>query len=123
MSGYLLERHGIQLNTTSADEHVPEVERRICVIKEHFREEYNTSPMKRFTIEMIIAKIGNILFWLNYFPANKGVSKEYSPREIVTGNAVPFEKISQIGFGEYAQVYQRNKATNSTNERTVGAIC
>ena len=46
MRGYLLERHGIQLNTTSADEHVPEVERRIHVIKEHFRAEYNTSPMK-----------------------------------------------------------------------------
>ena len=60
-----MKKYGIQLNTKSANEHVLEVERRSCVVKEHFWAEYNTVPIKRYTIEIVIDKIGCIVFWLN----------------------------------------------------------
>ena len=54
----------INLNTVSNDEHVPEVERYICTIKERARCVYNTLPFRRIPTRMIIEIVYHSVFWL-----------------------------------------------------------
>lgn len=69
----------IQLNTTSRDEHVGEIERYIRTIKERMRAVFNTLPFQRLPKIMIIELAKNVVYWLNTMPPTNGVSKTQSP--------------------------------------------
>ena len=73
----------IVCNTTAAKEHVAEAERQIRTVKERSRGIRATlhfsSVPKRVKIELIYF----IVFWLNSFPVNSGISRQFSPREII----------------------------------------
>ena len=69
---------------------------------------------------MIIEMIYLCNFWLNAFPHPDGVSANLSPRSIVTGRGIDFNKHCRIEFGAYAQVHEDHD--NSMATRTVGAI-
>jgi hypothetical protein len=53
--------HGINLNTTAASEHVPNVERQIRVLKERARALRSTLPFKVIPGRMIIEMIANVV--------------------------------------------------------------
>lgn len=95
-----------QLNVTSEDEHVPEVERYIRTIKECTRAVYNTVPFKRLPGMMIVEMVHSCNYWLNMFPVNDGVSALQSPRRIMTGQSSDYELHCQLQCGEYAQVHE-----------------
>ena len=61
------ENLGINLNTTSANEHVPSVERAIRVIKERFRGIRHTLPFKNIPTRIQIDLVYFTIFWLNFF--------------------------------------------------------
>jgi hypothetical protein len=109
-----------QLNVTSENEHVPEVERYIRTIKERCRAVYNTVPFKRLPGMMIVEMIHSCNYWLNMFPANDGVSAAQSPRRIMTGQSSDYVLHCRLEFGEYAQVHESHDNTMIT--RTTGAI-
>jgi hypothetical protein len=115
--------HGINLNTTSASEHVPDVEQQIIVLKERARALRSTLPFKIIPGRMIIEMIANVVLWINAFPTSSGVSKTFSPRTIMTGTALDFNKHCQIPFGSYAEVPEDNNITNTMTERTQPEIC
>jgi hypothetical protein len=115
--------HGIHLNTTAASEYVPDVERQIRVLKERARALRRTLPFKIIPSRMIIEMIANVVLWINAFPPSSGVSKTFSPRTIMTGTALDFNKHFQIPFGAYAGVHEDNNITNTMTERTQPAIC
>ena len=69
------------INTMAAKEHVPEVERKIRLIKERGRGILNTLPFKKMPRLVLIELV--YMLWLNAFPAKSGVSETLSPREIV----------------------------------------
>jgi hypothetical protein len=71
------------VNTTAAKEHVPEVDRRIRLIKERRRGILNTLPLKKMPKIMLIELIYHVVLWLNAFPTKSGVSTMLSPRKIV----------------------------------------
>ena len=48
-----LASHGILLNITSANEHVPEIERCIQTVKERVRSIYNTLNFKKMPLRMV----------------------------------------------------------------------
>ena len=81
---------GITLNTVSADEHVPEIERHIRTIKERARSVINTLPFEGYPPQMIIELIYYCVFWLNSFPAVGGISDVLSPRTIITGTTIDY---------------------------------
>jgi hypothetical protein len=58
----------INLNITSRNEHVPEVERYIRTLKERTRSIYNTLPFKEMPARMVIEMVYACNFWLNSFP-------------------------------------------------------
>jgi hypothetical protein len=110
----------ITLNTVSAGEHVPEIERYIRAVKERVRCIYNTLPFKRMPGKMIIEMVSHSVFWLNMFPPSDGISKTLSPRTLVVGLNVDYNKHCRLEFGEYAQVHEEHD--NSMVTRTTGAI-
>ena len=59
---------------------------------------------------------------LNYFPVKGGVSKHYSPRMILMGEHLNYEKHFQVPFGAYVQACNEPSPTNSQLPRTIDAI-
>ena len=109
------------LNTTGEDDHVPEIERYIRTVKDRARSAYRMLPFKHVPRLMLIHLINNCVLWLNAFPHKDGVSSEHSPRYIMTGKQLDYQKHARIEFGAYAQVNQGH--SNNMNERTRGGIC
>ena len=64
----------LHINTTAANEHVPEIERRIRLIKERGRGYLNTLPFKKMPQLILIELIYHAVLWLNAFPSKSGVS-------------------------------------------------
>jgi hypothetical protein len=110
----------ITLNTTSKAEHVPDIERFIRTLKERTRCIYNVLPFKKMPDRLIIEMVCASNFWLNSFPPDSGISDILSPRAIITGSSIDFQKHCQLEFGAYAQVHEEHNNTMVT--RTVGAI-
>jgi hypothetical protein len=109
-----------QLNTTSNDEHVGDIERYIRVVKERARATYNLTPFKKMPPMMIQELVGGCVFWLNAFPHEGGISDTLSPCTIMTGKIIDYNKHCRIMFGAYAQVHEEHD--NSMLARTTGAI-
>jgi hypothetical protein len=111
------------LNVADADDHVPEVERSICTIKERVRCLVQGLPFfKRMPKTMMRAVVENSNKVLNQFPAKKGVSRTLSPLTIMMGRPGPDYNDTKIEFGTYTQVFESNDPTNTTKARTTGAI-
>jgi hypothetical protein len=112
---------GTSLNLCAQDEHVHDVERYIRSIKDRARSGYNSLPFPYVPRLVVIRLVGNTVFWLNAFPVADGVSDTLSPRYLMTGKHLDFNKHVQIEFGAYAQTHEEHD--NSMQARTVGAIC
>ena len=112
----------IDLRCAAAQEHVSEIERSIRVIKERFRSMYHRLPFQ--SLPRIMIKIGAMecARWLNTFPAKQGISDHYSPRMIVTGKDVDYEKQCKTAFGAYVQALHETNPTNTMAPRTIGCI-
>ena len=113
----------IQINTTAASEHVSDVERVIRLVKERSRATKSTLPFRKFPQRVVIGLVYNAALWLNAFPPDSGVSRQYSPRTILTGTVLDFEKHCRLPFGAYVEVHEDNTPTNTMEARTQGAIC
>ena len=66
---------GIQLNTVSNDEHVPEIERQTRTLKERTQAIYCTLPFRKIPHRLIIEMLYAANYWLNMFPARVGSPK------------------------------------------------
>ena len=66
-------------NICSADEHIPEIEQFIHIIKECCQALHATLPFISFPPCLIIEMVYHCVFWLNSFPPNEGVSNTLSP--------------------------------------------
>ena len=111
---------GITLNETSRDEHVGDIERYICTVKERMRAIYNTMPFHKVPVRLVIKMAKTAVFWLDAFPVSGGASGNLSPRTILTGQKVDYKRHCRFQFGEYTQTNEEHN--NSMNPRTVGAL-
>jgi hypothetical protein len=116
-----LASRGIALNTTSANEHVPKIERQIRVIKERVRATRHTLSIKVLPLTMLIELVCSSILWINAFPSKGGVSTNLSPRNIMTGIQFDCNKHCQLQFGSYVQAHQEPDPANTQAARTVGA--
>ena len=67
---------------------------------------------------MKIELIYFIVFWLNAFPVKSGVSKQFSPQEIILRWQLDIKKHCQVMFGEYYEVHNELDPTNTQVPRT-----
>ena len=77
---YALQDEGLTLNTNTADEHVPQIERQIKVVKERVRSTWNSLPYKKVPNIMISRMVENSVSWLNALPVNSGIYCTIFPR-------------------------------------------
>ena len=117
-----LEDNGITCNICAAEEHVPDIERIIRVIKERYRAMYHAAPFSMWTKLMVIRGAANVAKWLNTFPPSGGISPTYSPRSIITGRPLDYDKHCKISFGSYVEATTQNTPTNTLEERTITGI-
>ena len=110
-----------KLNTAGTNDHVPEIERYIRTVKDRARSTYRMLPYQYIPRLALIQLIHNCVFWLNAFPHPDGVSKEYSPRYLLTGKQLDYNNHVRMEFGAYGQVHREH--SNDMNERAVGGIC
>jgi hypothetical protein len=95
----------LAMNTTAAKEHVPEVERRIRLIKECGRGILNTLPFMKMPQIMLIELIYHVVLWLNAFSTKSGVSETLSPCKIVMRHKLDFTKHCRAQFSSYCKAH------------------
>lgn len=69
---------------------------------------------------MIVELSKHSVFWRNASPASGGVSNTLSPREILTGLKIDYNRHCRFEYGEYVQT--REEHDNSMGSHTVGAL-
>jgi hypothetical protein len=113
---------GTMVNLASANEHVPEIERRIRVLKERCRATRHSLPYERIPKFMTIHIVLNVVKLLNFFPTKGGVSDTLSPRTIMSGETLDFKKHLSLQIGQYCQNHEEDTPRKSQVARTKGAI-
>jgi hypothetical protein len=113
---------GPRVNLTSASEHVPEIERRIRVIKERSCSSRHSLPFNRIPRLLMIHIVFAAVKLLNHFPPKGGISDTVSPKTIMAGETFDYKKHLSLQLGQYCQVHEDGTPRNSQLPRTQGAI-
>jgi hypothetical protein len=108
---------GPKVNLTSANEHVPEIERRIRVVKERARSFRYSLPLNRIPKLLTIHIVFVALKLLNHFPPKGRISNTISPKTIRTGETLDYKTHLSLQLGQYCQVHEDDMP------RTQDAIC
>ena len=111
---------GVTLNETSRDKHVGDIERYIRTVKERMRAIYNILPFNKIPARLVIKMAKASVFWLNGVPPNDSFGNGLSPRTIITGQKLDYNRHCRYQFGEYTQTHEQHD--NLMNPRTVGAL-
>ncbi len=113
----------VTLNTTAACEHVEQIEWKIRVIKERRRGTINTLSYETMPKLMVIELMHFCVMWMNSFPVKSGVSKKWSPRELVSRHKLDAKLHCKAPFGSYCEVHVDPDIMNTMEPRTKQAIC
>jgi hypothetical protein len=93
------------LNLASTNEHVPEIERRIGVVKERCRATRHSLSFERIPKFLTIH-----------------ISATFSPKTILSGETLDYKRHLCLQIGQYCQVHEADTPRNSQPPRTKGAI-
>jgi hypothetical protein len=110
-----------KLNLASANEHIPEIERKIWVIKEQVRAVIYSIPFNSLPARMLVHAVLFVMKQLNLFPVKGGLSSKLSPKQIMSGKVVQY-KFCAMGFGWYYQIHKEDQLRKGMVARTQGAI-
>ncbi len=110
-----------KLNLASANKHVPEIERKIWMIKKRFRAIIYSIPFNSLPARMLVHTISFVTKQLNLFPLIGGLSSKLSPKQITSGKVVQY-KFCAMGFGCYCQNHEEDQPRNGMVASMQGAI-
>jgi hypothetical protein len=110
------------VSLASANEHVPEIERRIRVVKERCQASCHDLPFQRIPKLLTIHIVLNSVRMLNFFPTRGGISDHISPKTIMSGEILDYNKHLRLQIGQYCQVHEEESPRNRQIARTKGAI-
>jgi hypothetical protein len=113
---------GPMVNLASANEHAPEIERRIWVVKEQCRATRHSLPFHTIPKLMTIHIVLNVVKLLIFFPNKGGVSDTLSPKTIMSGETLDYKKNLGLQIGQYFQVHEEDNPRYSQIARTKGAV-
>jgi hypothetical protein len=111
----------LKLNLASANKHVPEIERKIRVIKERVRVIIYSIPFNSFPARMLVHAVLFVTKQLNLFPVKGGLLSKLSPKQIMLGEVVHY-KFCAMGFGRYCEIHEEDQPRNGMVQRTQGVI-
>jgi hypothetical protein len=115
-------KHGIAMNYANPQEHVPEAERNNRVIKERVRAAYYRLPYTRLPRILVMTLVSEAAKKLNFFPSKYGISKYYSPRMIVHGKQLDYNRHCRYPTGIYVQAHNEPDPKNTNAPRTLDCI-
>jgi hypothetical protein len=101
------------VNLASSKEHVPEIERRIRVVKERCQATRHILPFHTIPKLMTIHIVLNVVKLLIFFPTNGGVSDTLSPKTIMYGETLDYNKHLSLQLEQYCQVHEEENTHNS----------
>ena len=71
-------------------------------------------PFKKMTGQITMELVSSCVLWMNVCPSKSGVSDAMSPRNIITGLMIDYNKHFKLQFGEYVQTcYSHDKITGT----------
>ena len=82
----------IEMFYPPAGDHVSEAERNNRIMEERIRIQYHRVPFTQLPREMWKALVSSVAAQLNFFPAENGVSKAYSPWQIMGNPQLDYKK-------------------------------
>ena len=115
------EMDSVEINTTAAREHVGEIERGIRTLKERCRcvlAGLRDLGLLYFHKWVVVHCLYHVTKMINSFPAKKGISAAWSPREIVTGRALDVSVDLRASFGALVDASYDKMVTNDMGDRT-----
>ena len=101
----------ITFHPCGANSHEPFIERDNRTSKEQCRCVYAALPFKRWPKRMVLELPAATDFHLNYWCSSGGVSKNISPRQLVTGIQLDARLHCQYKFGEYVLAHMETDNT------------
>ncbi len=110
-----------KINLSRAIEHLLEIERKIWVINERVRAVVYNLPVNALPAVVLVNAVLFVTKQLNLFPVKGGISTQFSPKQIMTGDVVHY-KFCSIPFGQYCQILEEGHPRNGLGARTQGAI-
>jgi hypothetical protein len=120
---HLLEQEpNLFFNFANPNEHVPEIERSIRVIKERVRATYHRLPFHHLPRTIVKLLVSESTKKLNFFPVKGGIYPYYSPRMILHQRNLDYEKHCKHAFGSYVQAHDDPKSKNTNASRTLDCI-
>ena len=111
----------ISFNFCAQNEHIPEIECYIHMVKDCTQSGYNLLPFECIPHLMVIHLVANAVFWLNAFPPSDGILDSLSPRYLLTGKHLDYHKHIRLKFGAYVQTHEEH--TNDMMPQMISAIC
>jgi hypothetical protein len=113
---------GPMVNLASSNEHVPEIERRIRVVKERCQATRHSLPFQRMPKLLTIHIMFHAIKLLNFFPTKGGILDTLSPKTIMSGETLDYKTHLRLQLGQYCQVHEKDTPRNILRPRTKGAI-
>jgi len=112
------------IECVAKNEHVGEVERSIRTQEEHTRTLVQQTPYTMFPRAMADSAAIFPSMIRNAFPnPNNGITKDISPRTIVTGQGdLDADKELKLMWGSYCKAHEHSIVTNDERPRTIPAI-
>jgi hypothetical protein len=105
-----------ELNVTSANEHVPQIEKRTRVIEDRVRSIRDSTPFKFIPTLMLVELFYFSTMWINAFPPKGSISNHVSPRGIMTGTQFGYAKNSKLPTGINVRAHEEPHPTNTQAE-------
>jgi hypothetical protein len=111
---------GPVFNLASANKHVPEIKRRIRVVKEHCQVTRHSLPFERIPKIMTVHIVLNVVKLFIFLPTKGGLSETLSPKTIMSGETFNYKKHLTLQIGQYCQVHEEENPRNSQLACTKG---
>ena len=108
----------MEVNTTAAHEHVPEVEPMIRTVKQRLRSVTSDFPFSPIPKMVLIHSVYYVIIMLNTSPRYQGVTGVFLSRELVTGRMINNLRDFRATVGAYIEASRDAMVTNGQENRT-----
>ena len=108
----------VVVNTSTAKEHVAEIERCILTTSKHSKAVVTNLPFDYLPKLIVVNLFYFAVMCINAFPAKNRVSDNFFPQALVTRTNLHWGKHFQFLFGTYCEVHDEPEPSNTMTIQT-----
>ena len=113
----------VTVHVAAPDKHVPPAERNNRTIKERTRVCFHRLPYAALPVQVLRPMVMQQADKLNLFPVKGGISAYHSPRTIITGEPLEYDRHCKFPFGSYVTVSANPNETDSKSPKARSLDC